>query len=70
MSSPFQQSFMGKNPFKTAKKMTDAVKAADTEFYKDIDPYEAEGNRLLMIKQVTTMTMIKIRKQLRKKKVR
>tara|TARA_R110002096_G_scaffold186255_1_gene365202 strand:- start:44 stop:691 length:648 start_codon:yes stop_codon:yes gene_type:complete len=46
MSSPFQQSFMGKNPFKTAKKMTDAVKAADTEFYKDIDPYEAEGNRM------------------------
>ena len=46
MSSPFQQSFMGKNPFKTAKRMTDAVKAADTEFYKDIDPYEAEGNRM------------------------
>ena len=37
---------MGKNPFKTAKRMTDAVKAADTEFYKDIDPYEAEGNRM------------------------
>jgi len=46
MSSPFQQGFMGKNPFKTAKRMTDAVKAADTEFYKDIDPYEAEGNRM------------------------
>jgi len=46
MSSPFQQSFMGKNPFKTAKRMTDAIKAADTEFYKDIDPYEAEGNRM------------------------
>lgn len=46
MSSPFQQSFMGKNPFKTAKRMIDAVKAADTEFYKDIDPYEAEGNRM------------------------
>ena len=37
---------MGKNPFKTAKRMTDAVKAADTEFYKDIDPYEAQGNRM------------------------
>tara|TARA_R110002050_G_scaffold220032_2_gene355941 strand:- start:14 stop:664 length:651 start_codon:yes stop_codon:yes gene_type:complete len=46
MSSPFQQSFMGKNPFRTAKRITDAVKAADTEFYKDIDSYEAEGNRM------------------------
>tara|TARA_R110000787_G_scaffold7355_2_gene25202 strand:- start:104 stop:796 length:693 start_codon:yes stop_codon:yes gene_type:complete len=46
MSSPFQQGFMGKNPFRTAKRITDAVKAADTEFYKDIDPYEAEGNRM------------------------
>ena len=46
MSSPFQQSFMGKHPFKTIKRMTDAVKAADEEFYKDIDPYEAEGNRM------------------------
>ena len=46
MSSPFQQSFMGKHPFKTIKRMTDAVRAADEEFYKDIDPYEAEGNRM------------------------
>lgn len=37
---------MGKNPFRTAKRITDAVKAADTEFYKDIDSYEAEGNRM------------------------
>jgi hypothetical protein len=46
MSSPFQQSFMGKHPFKTIKRMTDAVRAADEKFYEDIDPYEAEGNRM------------------------
>ena len=46
MSSPFQQSFMGKHPFKTIKRMTDAIRAADEKFYEDIDPYEAEGNRM------------------------
>ena len=39
MSSPFQQKFMAKKPFK-------ASKSSDEDFYKDIDPYEAEGNRM------------------------
>ena len=49
MSSPFQQKMMGKNPIKqlrTVQRMTAAAKAADEDFYKDIDPYEAEGNRM------------------------
>ena len=39
MSSPFQQKFMAKKPFK-------ASQSSDADFYKDIDPYEAEGNRM------------------------
>ena len=39
MSSPFQQKFMAKKPFK-------ASQSSDEDFYKDIDPYEAEGNRM------------------------
>tara|TARA_B110000046_G_scaffold102547_1_gene110216 strand:- start:210 stop:509 length:300 start_codon:yes stop_codon:yes gene_type:complete len=40
---------MGKcpiNQLRTAQRITAAAKAADKDFYKDIDPYEAEGNRM------------------------
>jgi len=40
---------MGKSPInqlRTAQMITKAAQAADKEFYKDIDPYEAEGNRM------------------------
>ncbi len=49
MNSPFQKKMMGKNPInqlRTVQRMTAAAKAADEDFYKDIDPYEAEGNRM------------------------
>tara|TARA_R110001599_G_scaffold87104_1_gene232851 strand:+ start:149 stop:847 length:699 start_codon:yes stop_codon:yes gene_type:complete len=49
MSSPFQKKMMGKSPInqlRTAQMITKAAQAADEEFYKDIDPYEAEGNRM------------------------
>ena len=49
MNSPFQKKMMGKNPIKqlrTVQRMTAAAKAADEDFYKDIDPHEAEGNRM------------------------
>jgi len=49
MSSPFQKKMMGKcpiNQLRTAQRITAAAKAADKDFYKDIDPYEAEGNRM------------------------
>ena len=57
MSSPFQQGFMSKNPFRTAKRMIDAAKTADTEFYKDIDPYEAEGNRMEAAEQLKPLAI-------------
>ena len=34
------------NQLRTVQRMTAAAKAADEDFYKDIDPYEAEGNRM------------------------